>query len=97
MTTAMKARAKAAAEAHRPEIELSARVDEVRRDGVVVTPHRDAVRGPDPDWAATFTPREYRSMVRNGSNDAALRTEGWLEPTSSEDFRVESNTPVRLP
>jgi len=114
MTTAMKARAKAAAEFYRPEIELSARVDKVTRvvDGEVeiVTLGQDAVYGPDPDWVANFTPRQYRAMVRNGSNDAELKAEGWLEPgTIAADvsrletgvrvtsFRPESNIPVRLP
>ena len=98
MTTAMKTRAKAAAEEHRPVIELSAVVAEVVRDGVIVTPHQEAVYGPDPDWVANFTPREYRAMVRNGSNDVELTAEGWLEDmVSGADFRSESNTPVRLP
>ena len=96
MSTAMKARAKAAAEEHRPRIVLSAAVAEIVRDGVIVTPNQDAVYGPDPDWVANFTPREYRSMVRNGSNEAELRAEGWLEPSNGA-FRSESNTPVRLP
>ena len=103
MTTAMKARAKAAAEFYRPEIELSARVDKVTRvvDGEVeiVTPGQDAVQGPDPDWVANYTPREYRSMVRNGSNDAELRVEGWFESETAHAnaSRPDSNTPVRLP
>ena len=98
MTTAMKARAKAAAEEHRPRIVLSAAVDEVVRDGVIVTPNQDAVYGPDPDWVANFTPREYRAMVRTGNNDAELAAEGWLEDmVGGADFRSESNVAVRLP
>ena len=99
MSTAMKARAKAAAEEHRPRIVLSAAVAEVVRDDVIVTPNQDAVYGPDPDWVANFTPREYRAMVRNGSNDAELRGEGWFEAETAHAnaSRPASDTPVRLP
>jgi hypothetical protein len=84
MTTAMKARAKAAAEMYRP--------------------------AGDTDWVANFTPRQYRDMVRNGSNDEELKAEGWLETGTivadvsrmetgvrATSFRPESNTPVSLP
>ena len=99
MSTAMKARAKAAAEEPRPRIVLSAAVAEVVRDDVIVTPNQDAVDGPDPDWVANFTPREYRAMVRTGSNDAALRVEGWFESETAHAnaSRPASDTPVRLP
>ena len=78
MTTAMKARAKAAAEIYRP--------------------------AGDTDWVANFTPRQYRDMVRNGSNDAELKAEGWLETNVIAEidgvevsFKPESNVAVRLP
>ena len=78
MTTAMKNRAKAAAEMYRP--------------------------AGDTDWVANFTPRQYRAMVRNGSNDAELKAEGWLERNVITEidgvrvsFKPESNVAVRLP
>ena len=104
MTTAMKARAKAAIELEDPQgevVSVAAVPAVTDEDGNITTPEVPAVMIPDPEWAPSYTtrtPRQLRALILHQDDSdvvrAAMASEGWFEATSSATFVAESNQAV---
>ena len=110
MTTAMKARAKAAIELADPQGEVVsvAEVPEVTdEDGNITTAAVPAVMVPDPGWAPNYTtrtPRQLRALILHEDDSdavrAAMTSEGWFIAATATDadgkltFAAASNQAV---
>ena len=110
MTTAMKARAKAAIELEDPQgevVSVAAVPAVTDEDGNITTPEVLAVMIPDPEWAPSYTtrtPRQLRALIlrQNDSNSVrtAMTSEGWFIAATATDadgnitFATASNQAV---